>query len=94
MNVALTPDLRAYVARRMQAGRYTSAGDVIREALESLRMNETMTPADVADLRREASKGLRQLERGETADFTAKDTQMAGRRILAARKDQQYPPRK
>ncbi|MCC7339617.1 MAG: type II toxin-antitoxin system ParD family antitoxin, partial [Bryobacterales bacterium] len=36
MNVSLTPELEEFVAAKVQTGRYTSASEVVREALRLL----------------------------------------------------------
>jgi putative addiction module CopG family antidote len=86
MNVSLPPQLRKFVESKVRAGQYPNASDMVRSALEALRAQESLTPADVAELRRAAMIGADQLDRGEVADFTAKDIQAMGRRILAARR--------
>ena len=47
--------------------------------------NGSMNKADISKLRREVAVGLRELDRGEEATFTAKHIQKIGRRILASR---------
>jgi antitoxin ParD1/3/4 len=85
MKVSLSPELKKFVDSKVQAGQYASAAAMVRSALEVLRAQESLTPEDVTDLRREAMIGAEQLDRGETALFTAKDIQALGRKILAAR---------
>jgi antitoxin ParD1/3/4 len=53
MNVSLTPELERYVQKKVESGRYTSASEVVREALRSLqdqeaRQNGTSTQDQVA----------------------------------------------
>jgi antitoxin ParD1/3/4 len=36
MNVSLTPELKKFVNAKVQSGRYTSASEVVREALRLL----------------------------------------------------------
>lgn len=40
MHVSLTPELERYVQEKVQSGRYTSASEVLREALRSLQDQE------------------------------------------------------
>jgi len=41
MNVSLTPDLDEYVAEKLSAGGYSSASEVVREALRLLQTRES-----------------------------------------------------
>ena len=58
MNVSLTPELEALVDKKVKSGRYTSASEVVREALRLLeerdRLRELrikqLVEAGVADL--------------------------------------------
>jgi antitoxin ParD1/3/4 len=85
MQISLSPELKKFVESKVRDGQYPTASDVVRGALEVMRAQEALTAADVADLRRAAKIGADQLDRGEQAEFTAKDIQAMGRRILAAR---------
>lgn len=40
MNVSLTPELEAFVHRKVESGRYTSASEVVREGLRLLEDEE------------------------------------------------------
>lgn len=86
MNVSLTPAQEKFVKQKVKTGQYASQAEVLREALDLLRAHEELTQDDVAELRELADVGLAELERGETAEFTAADISALGRRILAARK--------
>ena len=65
MNVSLTPELEAYVARKVKSGRYTSASEVVREALRLLEEHETSRTERTASFRQELQKRLASLDRGE-----------------------------
>jgi len=86
MNVSLTPAQETFVKQKVKSGKYASQADVLREALDLLRAQEELTQDDVAELRELVDVGLAEFERGETAEFTAADIAVLGRRILAARK--------
>ena len=86
MKVSLTPALKKFVTAKVQAGQYASADEVVSDALQALRAQEALGPADISELRREVAVGLKQLDRGETSSFTAKDVQKLGRRILTSRR--------
>jgi len=53
MNVSLTPELETFVTAKVQSGRYTSASEVIREALRLLEEHERLRAAQPAAVRAE-----------------------------------------
>ncbi len=42
MNVSLTPELDKFIADKVASGRYTSASEVVREALRLLEEHEKL----------------------------------------------------
>ena len=65
MNVSLTPELEELIAQKVQSGRYTSASEVIREALRLLEEQDEIRQKRLEAIRREIDEGLAQLDRGE-----------------------------
>jgi antitoxin ParD1/3/4 len=65
MNVSLTPELEDLIAQKVQSGRYTSASEVIREALRLLEEQDQLRQQRLDAIRREIDEGLAQLDRGE-----------------------------
>lgn len=65
MNVSLTPELEEMIAQKVQSGRYTSASEVIREALRLLEEHEELRQRRLAVVREHLERGLEELERGE-----------------------------
>ena len=65
MNVSLTPELEKLVEDRVKSGRYTSASEVIREALRLLDRIDQAQRQALLDLNRRIDEGLAQAERGE-----------------------------
>ena len=51
MNVSLTPELEQLVAEKVQSGRYSSASEVIREALEAYLKDDGVKTKPPAGLR-------------------------------------------
>jgi len=54
MNVSLTPELEEFIAVKVESGRYTSASEVVREALRLLEEHDrakltTVDPEAFAD---------------------------------------------
>jgi antitoxin ParD1/3/4 len=65
MNVSLTPELGRFVAEKVESGRYTSASEVVREALRLLQEHEQSRTAQLAAFNRELQARLDSLDRGE-----------------------------
>lgn len=65
MNVSLTPELERLVNQKVQSGMYSSASEVVREALRLLNGQEELRNRKLEDLRKEIQIGLDQLNRGE-----------------------------
>lgn len=73
MHISLTPELENAVKAKVEAGLYTNASEVVREALrqslERERENEWLA--------REAALGFAQLEAGQTVAVESKEQFMA-----------------
>jgi antitoxin ParD1/3/4 len=65
MNVSLTPELERWVAEKVESGRYTSASEVIREALRLLEEQEILRQRHLAEIRTKIDLGLQQLDEGK-----------------------------
>ena len=65
MNVSLTPELERLVNARVRTGMYSSASEVVREALRLLNDQEELRRRKLEDLRKEIQIGLDQVNRGE-----------------------------
>lgn len=68
MNVSLTPELEELVHERVRSGRYTSASEVVREALRLLNDRDEVRRARLDEIRGKVDEGLRALKRGEVRD--------------------------
>ena len=58
MNVNLTPQLEELVRAKVDSGMYTSASEVVREALRLMDEQDRLRQMKFDDLRREVRKGL------------------------------------
>lgn len=67
MNVSLTPKLEKYIQKKVDSGRYTSASEVVREALRLLELEEERE-RELREFRAKLDEGLAQLDRGEWID--------------------------
>lgn len=68
MNVSLTPELERLVQEKVESGLYSSASEVVREALRLLRERDELRQARLEELRREISEGLDACHRGEIVE--------------------------
>lgn len=71
MNVSLTPELENFVQRKVSAGRYTSASEVVREALRLLEQSEKERASQLDAFRAEMDRRMETLDRGEGIDGEA-----------------------
>ncbi len=65
MNVSLTPELDKFVAGKVESGRYTSASEVVREALRLLEEHDRARGAQIAAFNQELGARLASLDRGK-----------------------------
>lgn len=73
MNVSLTPELEAYVQSRVKSGLYTSASEVVREALRFHQNRDPFANLDPNTVKREIQKGLDDVEAGRVTSGTAEE---------------------
>lgn len=65
MNVSLTPRLEKYIASKVASGDYSTASEVVREALRALQAEERSRRAALRQLRKEIDEAAASLDRGE-----------------------------
>ncbi len=82
MNVNLTPQLEAMVRSKVSSGLYTSASEVVREALRLMEEQDRMREAKLDELRREVRKGL---DSGPSAPWDAAAVKKKARARLASK---------
>lgn len=68
MNVSLTPELEQLIHSKVESGLYSSASEVVREALRLLHEQDELRRAQLEKLRREIAVGLADSERGRVVD--------------------------
>ena len=84
MNVSLTPQLEKIVRDKVESGLYSSASEVVREAL---RLMDRCEQEQLSErLRAALMLGIEEIERGDTVPFTRElfDQIVAEGRALAA----------
>ncbi len=83
MNVNLTPELEILVRRKVASGMYTSASEVVRDALRLMEEQDQMRAVRLDQLRQDVRKGL---ESGPTAPWDPETIKQQGRARRAATK--------
>ena len=64
MNVSLTPELEKFVSDKVEAGRYSSASEVVREALRLLEEHDGFRATRLGGFNQELERRLASLDRG------------------------------
>jgi antitoxin ParD1/3/4 len=68
MNVSLTPEFEKFVSIKVESGRYSSASEVVREALRLLEEHDQARAARLAEFNQEVGRRLESLDHGEHVD--------------------------
>lgn len=84
MNVNLSPHLEAMVKNKLASGRYTSASEVVREALRLMEQQDQLRALQLQQLQQNIKEGLAS---GEPVPWNPEAIKAEGRRRLEARTD-------
>jgi antitoxin ParD1/3/4 len=84
MNVSLSPQLEAMVKDKVASGRYTSASEVVREALRLMEQRDQLSAMRLQQLEQDIQDGLAS---GEPLPWNPEAIKSGGRRRLEARSD-------
>lgn len=82
MNVNLTPQLEEMVRSKVASGLYTSASEVVREALRLMDEQDRLRAARLEQLRDDIHQGL---SSGQSEAWNAEEAKRAGRARRASR---------
>ena len=82
MNINLTPQLEQLVREKVSSGRYTSASEVVREALRLMEETDQLRAMKLDQLRRDIREGI---ESGPATSWNVGEMKREGRKQLAAR---------
>jgi antitoxin ParD1/3/4 len=82
MNVNLTPQLEDLVRSKVSSGLYTSASEVVREALRLMQEQDRLREARLEELRREVRRGL---DGGPGEEWNATDLKAKARTKRASK---------
>ena len=86
MYIPLPDDVEEVIARKVKAGEYETASDVLIHAVYLLDAHDRAQQQRLEDLRREIAVGIQECERGQTEPFTketVKRIAVEGRKRLA-----------
>lgn len=86
VNLSLPPELEEFVSGAVASGKYSTEGDLLREALLLLRDRERVREARLQDLRQELQIGLDESARGESEPFDVEKIKGEVLQQLAARR--------
>lgn len=82
MNINLTPQLEEMVRQKVTSGLYTSASEVVREALRLMDEKDQLRVAKLGQLRQEIQDGL---DSGPAVAWDPDEVKSAGRARRAAK---------
>jgi antitoxin ParD1/3/4 len=82
MNINLTPQLEQLVREKVSSGRYTSASEVVREALRLMEEQDRLRAVKLEQLRRDIREGV---ESGTASSWNVEEMKREGRKQLVAR---------
>ena len=81
MNISLTPHFEELVKGKVKSGLYTSASEVMREALRLLEEYDQLRARRLEELRHEIQKGINS---GEATPLNIENIKSRGRKRLAS----------
>ena len=82
MNINLSPQLEELVRQKVASGLYTSASEVVREALRLMEEQDRIRSAKLEHLRQDIREGL---ESGAATPWSLDEVKQEGRKRRAAR---------
>ena len=87
MNVSLTPELQRFVADKIKSGTYSSASEVVSDALRLLEEQDRTRGQRLTEFNDEVRERLASLDRGEFVELV--DARQKLERKSEARRSQQ-----
>jgi len=86
INVSLPPELERKVRQHVESGLYSSASEVIREALRLFETYRGVQGAALAALKTDIAAGIEDIEAGRVGELDVSELKQQGRAMLVARK--------
>ncbi len=81
MNISLTPQLEKMVNRKINSGMYTSASEVIREALRLLNEHDKIKEIQIREMKEKVVAGVQQIREGKVSRFNMDEIIALGREL-------------
>ena len=81
MNINLSPQLESMVREKVSVGLYTSASEVVREALQLMQEKDELRATRLSELRQEIKAGL---DSGPASPLNMREVVAEGQRRRAA----------
>jgi antitoxin ParD1/3/4 len=85
LTITLPSEMAATVKRAVSGGDYASASEVVREALRDWKMKRALQLQELAALKADIDKGLRDVTEGRVKNFNADRIIERGTKLLASR---------
>ncbi len=85
LNVSLPPELEKRVRQHVESGLYSSASEVIREALRLFEAYQSVQAASLQALKADIAQGVGDIEAGRVRELDMADLKQKGRALLAKR---------
>ncbi len=86
LNVSLPPVLENRVRQHVESGLYSSASEVIREALRLFEAYQGVQAANLAALKTDIAQGVADISAGRVREASMASIKERGRAILASEK--------
>lgn len=86
LNVSLPPELENRVRQHVESGLYSSASEVIREALRLFEAYQGVQAASLSALKMDIAQGVSDIGAGRVREVSMAEIKERGRAVLVARK--------
>lgn len=86
LNVSLPPELENRVRQHVESGLYSSASEVIREALRLFETYHDVQAANLASLKADIAQGVADVSAGRVRELNMNEIKQRGRAELNARR--------
>ncbi|MFV5216139.1 type II toxin-antitoxin system ParD family antitoxin [Azonexus caeni] len=86
LNVSLPPELENRVRQHVESGLYSSASEVIREALRLFEAYQSVQAAKLAALKTDIAQGVADIDAGRVREVSISSIKERGRAIHATAK--------